>query len=399
MILLPHGCSCSEPAVNPKNWATGPKYLLNKKWRIHYYFRDPEFKDKYPYGKLISIRGMNGYKTLEERRQATQLLIDEEIYLLKSQGYNPITKAKNGPELDLVSEISPLTKVCEAIDLAVSKIEGVNSTLSDLSTTTKYFKMSCTQLRYNYLRISDLKRAHVKNILENQRVQNNYTNERYNKIRAYMMMVFKELVLCDAIEYNLITGIPKKKETRKIKETLSDQQLKIVKNHLKKNHYEMYRYMEIFFHSGCRTTELFSLKKYDIDIKNQRFKVLVKKGKQYEEQWRGINKNVLVHWQALYKEAKSKDYIFSYNFSPGETKIAARQVSNKWRKYVKLKLGIDIDFYSLKHLHTTKVIDLYSRDIAAGVNGHKSNKMNDSHYDTMRSVRIIEETKTLDISL
>lgn len=399
MILLPHGCSCSEPSVTPKNWKKGGKTLLKKNWRIHYYFRDPEFKDEYPYGKMITIKGMNRYKTLEERREATQILIDEELYQLRVVGYNPITKSNNGPEIDFEPEISPETTICEAVEMARKKITGEKSTLTDLKTSAKYFNKSCRQLRYHILRISDIKRRHIYNILENQQNQNNYTNERYNKIRAYMHMIFKQLVKCDAIEYNLISDIDKKKETKKIPVTFTDDEVVKIKEYLKANNYGFYRYLEIFFHSGSRSTEMFSVKRRDVDIENQRFKVLVKKGKYNEEQWRGINKNALKFWVELYNAAGTNDYIFSYNFCPGPTKIAARQVSNKWRKYVKNRLGITKSFYKLKSLHTTRVISMYDRDLAAGINGHKSTKMNDKHYDALHRERVIEQAKKLDISL
>jgi len=397
MILLPHGCSCSEPSVNPKNWKTGGKSLLKKNWRIHYYFRDPEFKDKYPYGKLIPIKGMNHFKTLEERREATQLLIDEELYILKVEGYNPITKQKNGPEIQLTYDIDPNTLLKPAIDKARNRIEGADSTMSDLKTSAKYFKKSADQLRYSALRIGDVKRGHIRNILDNQAKQNNYTNERYNKVRAYMSMIFKELLDADAIEFNLVSGIKKKKETKKIVPTLSEKEMIKVREYLKTNHYTFYRYFEIFFRSGSRSTELFRLKTKDVDLYGQRFKVLVKKGRNYEEQWRAISNISMPFWTELMQSADKDDFVFSTNFTPGPQKIAARQVSNKWRKYVKDRLNISVNFYALKHLYTTKVISLYDRKIASGINGHKSSIMNDQHYDTMRQQRILEEAKKIDI--
>lgn len=399
MILLTHGCSCSELKVNPKNWKTGGKILLKKNWRIHYYFRDQEFKEQYPYGKLISVKGMNKFKTLEERREATKILIEEEYYALKVQGYNPITKTTNGPDIDFDPEISPDTTICEAVELARKKITAEKSTLTDLKTSAKYFNKSCRQLRYHLIRVADIKRRHIYNILENQQKQNKYTNERYNKIRAYMHMIFKQLVKSDAIEYNLISEIDKLKETKKIPITFTDDEINSIITYLKPNHYPFYRYFQIFFHSGSRSTEMFDLKRSDIDLDNQRFKILVKKGKYNEEQWRGINKNVFKYWVELYNAADLNDYIFSYNFSPGPTKIAARQVSDKWRKYIKNRLGINKSFYKLKSLHTTKVITLYNRDLAAGINGHKSTKMNDKHYDALHRERIIEQAKNMNISL
>lgn len=399
MILLPHGCKCSEISVTPSNWKTGGKKLLKINWRIYYYFYDPQFPDKPQWGKQIAIKGMNGFKTLIERRAATQLLIDEELYLLKVKGYNPITKKNNGPEIILESEIHPDTTICEAVELARTKISGEKSTLNDLKGICKYFIKSCRQLRYHSLRIKDIKRIHVKNILENQSAQNNYSNNRYNKARANMQMIFKQLVKSDAIEHNFIPDIEKKKETKKLTITFTNDEIIKIKKYLKSNHYGFYRYLEIFFHSGSRTTEMFNVKRRDVDIQNQRFKVLVKKGKYNEEQWRGINKNALKFWNELYNASDINDYIFSYNFCPGPTKIQARQVSNKWRKYIKNRLGITKNFYKLKSLHTTRVISLYDKNLAAGLNGHKSTKMNEEHYDALVKERIIEDAKTIDVTL
>lgn len=50
-ILLPNGCSMSEPSVNPTNWLSGGAALIKKPWRIQYYFYSPENNN----GKLIAI--------------------------------------------------------------------------------------------------------------------------------------------------------------------------------------------------------------------------------------------------------------------------------------------------------------------------------------------------------
>ena len=66
-------------------------------------------------------------------------------------------------------------------------------------------------------------------------------------------------------------------------------------------------------------------------------------------------------------------------------------------RIVKNKLKIDVDFYALKHLYTTKVISLYDKKLASGINGHKSGMMNERHYDTLHNQRILEEAKNINI--
>ena len=81
MISLSHGCNCSTLSVNPKNWKTCKASALASNWYIQYYFYDTTIKKK----KYIIIKGMNRFKTLEERREATKQLIENEIYQLKEK--------------------------------------------------------------------------------------------------------------------------------------------------------------------------------------------------------------------------------------------------------------------------------------------------------------------------
>ncbi|WP_290683771.1 site-specific integrase [Kordia sp.] len=402
MIYLPHNCSCSELKVNPKNWKTTIKKSdLKKKWYIQYYFRDPVFSKKYPYGKEVKVRGMNKYKSLEDRRQATKDLIENEIYMLKIEGFNPITGEFKGMENFTDNEviIDSETLICEAVETAFNNLEGEKSTLSGVKTAKKYFVMSTVALKLDILKIKDVKKLHIKRILNHQAKVNKYSNDRFNKIRAYMMMIFNEILDCEAIEYNPINKIAIKKTTKKIITVMTDDEIKKVKEYLKPNFYSFYRYMEIFFHSGCRSTELMNVRACDVNIKDQTFKVLIKKGKNHREELRAININVLDFWIELVTKANNEDYLFSNDLEPGINPISERQITIRWRRHVKNKLGINVDFYKLKHLHTTKTIDAYSKKIAAAVNGHTSNKMNEKHYDALHKKRMLNTAKNLNIKL
>jgi hypothetical protein len=54
---------------------------------------------------------------------------------------------------------------------------------------------------------------------------------------------------------------------------------------------------------------------------------------------------------------------------------------------VKKKFGITADFYSLKHLHTSEVVELLSDIEAAKHNSHKSTTMVNTIYDVNKSKR------------
>ncbi|HEY5369527.1 MAG TPA: hypothetical protein VIJ75_11090 [Hanamia sp.] len=86
MINLPNSCTCSEITVTPKDWKTCRASAIARNWHIQYYFYDNALKKR----KYVLVKGLNRFKTLNERRQATAQLIENELYQLKDKGYNPI---------------------------------------------------------------------------------------------------------------------------------------------------------------------------------------------------------------------------------------------------------------------------------------------------------------------
>ena len=92
MIKLPFSCYCTELKVHPKNWQL-QKTSLKNGWYVYYRFYDPNFLNnpKFKYGKLVVIKRMNQFKTIEDRQRDTKLIIEEEIGKFKNQAYNTNT--------------------------------------------------------------------------------------------------------------------------------------------------------------------------------------------------------------------------------------------------------------------------------------------------------------------
>lgn len=398
MKELPHGCNCSEPTVNPKHFEKATKNDLKKDWYIQYYFYDPAH-DK---PKYVVVKGMNSFKTVLERIEATKVILDNELYMLEVEGYNPITKEFRGRgSIDPSGEIAidGNAPVTEAIKYIVPTLDISDNTKADIKNVSKYFNESLIATKNSRLRISDIKRRNIHTALNYTAIEKGYSNDRFNKMRSYIMMIFKRLNEFDIIESNPVVGIPKRKTVKRLRKHHSPDQVERIKNHLEKNYYTFYRYLIIFFHSGCRSTELFRLQVKHVDIASSSFMVTVIKGGKREEQLRGINKNVLHLWKELLEGSKPNDFVFSKGLETGKKKISERQITIRYNRHVKEKLNIDVDFYAFKHLHTTKVIELYGRDLASNINGHSSNLMNDRHYDIMKSERLLKASKNLDLDL
>lgn len=55
-------------------------------------------------------------------------------------------------------------------------------------------------------------------------------------------------------------------------------------------------------------------------------------------------------------------------------------MGNRWRKYIKEGLGIDADFYALKHLNTDETSRILDAEAAAKMAGHTSTVITLKHY-------------------
>ena len=323
---------------------------------------------------------MNTYKNVSERIGVTKLLIEDELRSLTEDGYNPIIKTSL-LSIDAQCGISSNTPFINALREASKKLSVAATTLSDIRSVLKGVEKSSTQLRIVSLPISTIRRKHIKAILENMPKNNpNFSAHRFNKYRAYLIMLFKELVELEAIEVNPVREISKQKTTTKFRRTLTLQERDKVNEHLKNKTYTFWRFLQIFFHSGGRETELMRLQGKHVDITRQRYVVLIKKGRQYREVERTIKDVALPLWKELIERCSAEDYLFSVGLEPGTKQIRTDQITRRWRTHVKKPLGIEADFYSLKHLNTDETAALLGIQDAAAQNSHTTTAITLQHY-------------------
>lgn len=389
MLSLPNGCTASDLKVSPDNW--GNKHASTKQdWFIFYRFYDPTARKEYPNGKLVRIKGANRVKDLKDRQAIIKSLLENELKLLKEKGYNPITQQFmiEAEEEDTSYQVPPTTSFITALEKAKENLTVAPSTKSDLTSVIKCISGIAETLRFTTKPISSIESRHVKAMLEYLLKHNaKFSTSRYNKVRAYLLMLFKELKELQAVKHNPIIDVSKKKTTTKIRAVLTEQERRKIDAFLKKDYYTFWRFMHIFFHSGARETELLNLQGKDVDLANQRYKTVVKKGKEYREVWKTIKDIVLELWKEAMADCKPADYVFSEGLVPGTRKIRPEQITRRWRTHVKGKLGIEADFYSLKHLNTTEMLELLSDEDVAKMNAHTSTTMVKTVYDVRREER------------
>jgi len=416
-IYLPNDCSYTEPVVFPFNWDVPQKKEidLDKDWYIKYRFYDPAVTTgtyAYPKGRQIMHKSMNKYKTLAGRRDATKILLQNELDLL-SQGYNPITnilkkKAQApAPEPQLKKadhqdddedyEISPDTPFIPALKAAFGQLEVAEGTKDDIRKALPAIYAAIEQLHYENLPISQVHKKHVKRLLiKIGKNKEGWSASNFNHHRSYLMMLFDELNESEATDIDPVTKIKKKKEVKHLKVVPSARERNKIHVFLKTRYYTFWRFIQIFFHSGARLSEMVRIKKEDVDLENQQYKALILKGTQYVEVWKVIKDIALPYWKEVYHQAEYGQYLFSVGLKPGDQEIEEHQITKRWRMHVKKKLGVVADIYSLKHLNTTEMVDILDQEEekrktaeeeAAKLNSHTTTAMVVSIYDIKQKTR------------
>jgi integrase len=380
MITLANSCYCSDLKVYPQNWKTS-KASIKEDWMVYYRFYDPQFRQdpKYKKGKLVRLKGMNGFKTLLDRQNQTVKILEAELIKLKEEGFNPITG--HFMQVALSSTIKASSPFLQALTDVERLITSSKSTKRDLKSTLGFVALASQQLGLSGMPVCQISRKHIK-LLLNQ-IEANQAAEsahRYNKNRTYLMMLFKELVELEAIDTNPVREISKKQRMVPIRKLLTPAERTIIDKHLRESHYRFWLFTHIFFHSGSRLTEMMQVKGSDVDLVNQKFVVTVKKGKLFKQFFKPIKNSCLEYWREAIADCSDNEFVFSEGLIPGKSSINTDQITKRWKKHVKDKLGIDADFYSLKHLNLDETAALLDINAAAEMASHTNSKITAKHY-------------------
>lgn len=404
LINLVNGCSRTEVFISPKKYHTFTKSNFVKNWFVECRFHDPAFIEKYPEG--FQYRKKFSGDNLLDLKMISKIFKEEMEKMLDEKNYNPITKNYMTNRIGILHPYMPFVEALEK-SLEKLKLGYSKSHAYEVDRCVKHVKKIKDQLGFETLLINEVRTWHIKNILESQ----NLTDSVYNKSRSYLMGLFSELIEYGCCDYNPVRDISRKLIVKNIRKVITDDKLKHVFYHLRDKHYTFFRYGKIFFYSGGRTAELFRVQKKHVDLENQEYQVLIKKGKQYVWEKKIINLDAIHYWREILDLCKTdEDYLFSNKLCPGKNSIDPKQISRRWNKHVKNSkeikdedgkvIIITEDFYSLKHLFLDKIEEQIHVPIipiagaAQRMANHKSPETT-GIYTTGKSNRKNEDLKTL----
>ena len=382
----------SKITVTPADYLTGGSACLTKPWVISYYY----FDDQNIKGKQIRIKGMNNAATLTERRDITKDLINNEIKLL-SKGYNPVTH-----QMPAVTgaEITENTFFIEALKRANQSIICEHHTRQDIKSAVKRIERHATSSNMLITPISEIRKRDIVKLLDLCLSVDKISAHRYNTTKSYLSILYRYLSAHEIVETNFIRDIQNVKKIQRIRKIITiDERQKLYK--LKETNYTFFRFIEIFFASGARITELLKLQAKDCDLTKQEFKVLIKKGAFAKEEIKPIAADVLPYWHELIQMAAPDQYIFSEGLIPGNNSIRRDQVTRRWRTWCKHKtkgLGIEADMYTLKHAHLDDIANTVGMNSARDLAGHTDSRTT-RIYTHLEKQRRIDELKHVKVKL
>lgn len=386
------GCSYSEIWVHPKNWKTAKKKDLNQNWYVQCKFYDPEYAEKYPKG-FPYRKKLNRFKTLDERKEAVKIYLEQIAYLFEEKHYNPITKKYMKPK-SISSDNLGSIWVVDALLETYPKLSISDVTIKDIRSTLNSFE-KVTRKLYPALKTKEVHSGHIRDILDYMEISNN----RYNKHLSYLSIVFNELVEKRALFHNPIRDIRKRKTVKKIRKVINLDEFRRILKILKKENYTFYMYTMIFFYSGARSSELLKLKVKDVDLNNQEYKVIIKKGKEYVETIKVILPDAVKYWKEVIDMSEdNNNYIFSKGLLPGPDSIQPYQITKRWKRLVKDKYDIEEDFYSIKHLFLD-LLDQEQHGYSSSIASHTNEEVTNRFYLTGKKKREIESLKKININI
>ena len=129
------------------------------------------------------------------------------------------------------------------------------------------------KLSLDKIPIKDIQLKHIKKVLDNS----DLSAYSYNKFTKHLSKLFGILIANSCLIQNPCEYIPRKHHVKSERVILTQEKFDEIYIYLQENFEDYANYMQIFHMSGCRSTELLSVKRQDVNLEKQEVIVLVKK--------------------------------------------------------------------------------------------------------------------------
>jgi integrase len=362
----------------------------SKYWYVHYRYEGVQFRDTY---------GLNKIKDLKLREAEYNKLCSDMLVDLKN-GYNP-----NIPD-GIQSQSDML--IVEALRFALDKKKPYidPKTFKTYRATIDVFETSIISLSLGNLKILDLKRLHIRLILEKTSKTEKWTDKTHNKCLGHLKILLSELVKWDITEANSATGIDNIKVDKEsdFHKPASDPDIDKIRNHLIEKDFRFYVFSITVFHTGIRMKELLLTTLSMVNMAKNEFNLIGAITKNGKARTVPINKHLKEYLFKMDFSKLPKDYyLFGsfkepgmgnrgknqhlIDFTPAPTPISRDTAGRRWKKLVKDDLGITMNLYAMKHHGADKkILAGMNMDSLRELYGHSSKLMTEKYAKIIKEV-------------
>jgi integrase len=372
--------------------------------------------------RVQSRKGMNYFKKKEDRLLQAKAVKDWWKTRLLN-GWHPFKDLPDASQL-----ISPTTKLNDALDFALSKVEAASKTKRCYACTIRFFKAAAIKLSFHNFAISDVERQHIKTIFQQVRETRRWTNRAYNKNLGYLCAVMGRLIEYNVIKYNPAEDIKRLRVAESEGYiTMTPQEWETVREELYLNHYRLYVIVQIIFHTGLRPKEILGLQVKDINLSTLTISLRPdldrENSKTKSIRLVPVNEHLFAFLRELdldnypadnfvfgspYESGKGNkgsakgsrsgamhpDY-----FKPSTTMVKRDTLTKHWKKVVMNGVGVLKHLYSMKHMGAdAKILAGIPLEALKELYGHQSELMTLKYARKIKEVyrkQIIEQSPAL----
>jgi integrase len=289
-----------------------------------------------------------------------------------------------------------------------------SKTISGYNGTIKFVKEAIKKLEFESLPITEVKRVHIRLIIDKAKEQRKWSNNAYNKHLNHLKAILSELIQWDIIETNPahnIKNLPVSESDANQPASVDD--VNKIKKELEVKHPDFYNFVITIFHTGIRPEEITKITLAMIDLKNSEITLPAEITKTKRKRIVPINQHLMEYYRKMNLEnfpnyyylfgsfrEPGKGNIGKFNdFIPGPTKMNRDTATRRWETIVKKGLGISMNLYAMKHLGADrKILAGLEIDSLRELYGHTSHLMTEKYAKVVKEVHrknILENSPAL----
>ena len=308
-------------------------------------------------GKLHRFKEqLNRIKDLNER---------ERLFLILRDVLHDKLKAGWNPEIpEIIKKQSDLNLI-DALRFALEKKKPNISpkTYSGYNGSVNFLETAIKNIGLSNINIIDVKRVHVKLIMEKAKELNSWSNKAHNKHLNHFKAILSELLQWDIIENSPAFKVDNLKVSAPdANRPTNKDNMGRIRTELETNHRNFYIFCITIFFTGIRPEEILKIKLSMVNLKESEIVLPPEITKTNKKRVVPISPFLLPYYESLNFSKLPKDYYLFGSFReagkgnlgkfedfiPAPTRINRDTATRRWEAIVKKKLQIDMNLYAMK---------------------------------------------------